>query len=1077
MPRPRAAHYWTILFLLLPAAVAAAQPEPPATIPEGFFEALEYRHIGPVGNRVIAVTGVPGDANVYLVGAASGGVWKSTDGGHQWRPTFDDQPASSIGALAIAPSDPNVVWAGTGETFIRANISIGNGVYKSTDGGETWRHMGLARSGRIGRVIVHPTDPDIVYAAALGHTYGPQPERGVYRSRDGGETWTRVLFADENSGASDLVMDPTNPRVLFAGTWEIVVNTWSRKSGGPGSGLHVSRDGGDSWTRLAGEGLPEPPWGKVGLTMSAEDPRRVYALIETNSNRDFAPLDKVAGVLWRSDDGGGTWRMVSADNQLVARPLYYSRALAAPDDADEVYFMAPRHSRSLDGGESAARSDPEPGYDHHDMWIDPQNPKRMIVGHDGGISISTNRGASWFRPQLPIAQMYHVNVDDRVPYFVYGNRQDGPTFRGPSNDLTGGEIPIGAWRPVGGCEVGFAVPSPADPNVVWSGCYDGILERHELASSHSRVVSVWPDAVESWPGGELEYRFQWTFPIAVSPHAPRRVYIGSQYVHRTENGGQSWQTVSPDLTTDDPELKRRSGGLTLDDAGPTMAPVIFALAESPLEEGVLWAGTNDGQVQVSRDGGATWSNVTANLPELPTLGTVSNVEPSRHAAGTCYLTVDRHQLGDTDPHVYKTADYGATWRKISGGVPRSLFSYAHCVREDPVRAGLLYLGTENAVYVSFDDGGHWHALQTNLPHTPVHWLTVQEQFNDLVVATYGRGFWILDDITPLQQLAAGDVGAGPVLLAPRPAWRFHRREEPARLPDDPAAGANPEYGASIHYLLGAELDEEASLTLAVLDDAGAVVRTLSDVPRKAGLHRVHWDLRYERTDEVKLRTRPLESPHVEIPAQGWRPLRDGGRLALLAPPGTYTVRLEVGEETWTQPLAVRKDPHATGTEADLQAQMEVLFDLREMVDRAAGLINEIEWLRKQLGDLEERLDDLPEESPHAAGSAAEEVGEAAGALAEQLTELEGRFFDLRLTGRGQDGLRWKRQLYAKLLFLADGLASADYPPTDQQLELFAELSARLADHERRFTELAGEVASFNELLREKDLDGLVAGGS
>jgi photosystem II stability/assembly factor-like uncharacterized protein len=1069
---------WTWLGLAsawLLAATALAQPAPPAEISDGLFDALEFRFIGPLGNRVVAVTGVSGDAGVYYVGAASGGVFKTSDGGAHWQPVFDDQPAASIGALAVAPSDPNVVWAGTGETFLRANVSIGNGIYKSTDAGKTWRHMGLDGTGRIARVIVHPTDPDVVYAAALGHCYGPQPERGVYRSRDGGETWTNVLFVGEDAGASDLAMDPTNPRILFAGTWEMAVTTWSRRSGGPGSGLHRSRDGGDSWKRLEGKGLPKPPWGKVGLTLSADDPSRVYALIETSSNRDFAPVDEFQGVLWRSDDGGASWKMVNADNELVQRPLYYSRALAAPDAADRVYFLSVRHSTSLDGGVTAERSDSQPGWDHHDMWIDPRLPDRMIVGHDGGVSISTNGGESWLRPQLPIAQMYHVAVDREIPYNVYGNRQDGAAVRGPSRTLAGDDIPLGAWRSVGGCEVGFTLP--AADGTVWSGCYDGILERFDPATGHARDVSVWPDAVESWPAADLRYRFQWTFPLAISPHDPHRVYAGSQYVHRTTDGGQSWTVISPDLTSNDPELQQRTGGLTLDDAGPTIAPTVFALAESPLEPGVLWAGTNDGRVQLSRDHGDTWTDVTANLPGLPPRGTVSNVEPSRHRPGSCYLTVDRHQLGDTATWVFATDDYGATWRSLSSDVPQDVFSYAHCVREDPERPGLLYLGTENALRVSFDDGGRWHPLGSKLPPAPVHWMTVQEDFDDLVVATYGRGFWILDDLTPLRALSSETLAADVALLPPRPAYRFVEREPAMRHPEDPAAGRNPEYGAAIHFLLknaadgeddgDTEDEDEPEVRMTIRDAGGTVVRTLKDVPAKAGLHRVWWDLRYDETDEVKLRTRPLENPHVPIPDAGWRELSDGRRIAVLAPPGTYTVQLEVGALTFVEKLTVRKDPGSAGSDEDLGAQLAAVLELRDMQNRAAGIVNEIEWARKQLVDLAARLADLDRGG---------EVDAELHQLEDRLMELEGHFFDLRLTGAGQDTLRWKRLLYARLSHLATRLTRADFRPTDPQLAVLGELRDELDGHARRFEELREEVAAFNRLLRDKGIETVILGG-
>ena len=1054
------------LLLLLVAPIQAQ-----VDLPEGFFDALEFRHIGPVGNRVIAVTGVPGDLNTYYLGAASGGIFKSTDGGHQWQPIFDDQPASSIGSLAVAPSDPNVVWAGTGETFIRANISIGNGIYRSTDAGKTWHHMGLDETGRIGRVIIHPQNPDVVYAAALGHCYGPQKERGVYRTQDGGKTWEQVLFVSEEAGASDLVMDPNNPRILFAGTWEMHVNTWSRRSGGPGSGLWRSDDGGDNWQRLEGNGLPTGPWGKVGLTMSAADSNRIYALIETSTHRDFAPSDPFQGVLWRSDDGGSKWQMVSADNNLVQRPLYYSRALAAPNDADKVYFMAVRHSTSLDGGKTNEASEPQPGYDHHDMWIDPLLPERRIVGHDGGVSVTTNSGRSWHRPQLPIAQMYHVHVDDQVPYSVYGNRQDGPAMRGPSNTLTGGEIPIGAWQTIGGCEVGFALPTPGNPDRVWTGCYDGILELYDGATRLARTVSVWPEAIESWPGEDLKYRFQWTFPMAISPHDPNKVYVGSQFVHQTTNAGQTWTVISPDLTSNDPELQRRTGGLTLDDAGPTLAPTLFALAESSLEAGLLWSGSNDGLIQLTRDGGETWTDVTTNLPNLPSRGTVSNIEPSPHDAATAYVTVDRHQLGDTATHVYRTKDYGQTWTSLRGDLPQSTFSYAHCVREDPVRPGLLYLGTENAVFVSFDDGKKWHELRSNLPHAPVHWLTVQEHFNDLVVGTYGRGFWILDDLTPLQQLRTEDLEASAVLFEPRPAYRFQTREAAISQPDDPAAGTNPKYGASIHFLLAADSEEEAEgddeasepdedkkrVRLVILDEAGEAVRELSDVPQEPGFHRVFWDLESERSTEIKLRTKPLENPHIQIPDKGWRPLSDGGRLSLLMPPGRYTVRLEVGDSTHTQVLDVLPDPQSPGSSEDLETQMTVLLELYDLVDEAARWINAIEQTRKQFLGLENRLGDQED---------LEEVKTAAGELEERLQKFEGEFFDLRLTGAGQDSLRWKRLLYSRMTYLAWGIARSDHRPTDSQMEVFQLYRERMGELRPRFADLQGEVEALADRLAE-----------
>ena len=1052
---------WGILFfgaLAFPGASTAQQVTAPAP---DVFAALSYRHIGPVGNRVSAVAGVPGDPDTYFFGSASGGVFRSTDGGHQWSPVFDDQPVASIGSIAIAPSDRNVVWVGTGEAHIRSNVSIGNGIYRSTDGGDTWEHKGLDLTGRIARIVVHPGDPDVVYAAALGHLYGPQQERGVYRTTDGGESWERVLFVDENTGAADIVMDPNNPRILFAGTWQMLIRTWGRWSGGPGWGIFMSRDGGDSWERLEGNGLPTGTMGKIGLAMSLADSDRLYALIETNSNLDFEPLEDHEGVLWRSDDGGTSWNMVNADHTLAQRPLYYTRVVAAPDDADEVHFLSTPHSRSLNGGEEFAGANA--GGDHHDIWIDPLIPDRMIVGHDQGVSISTDRGQSWWRPRLSVAQMYHVNTDTRVPYFVYGNRQDGSTQMGPSNTLTRGGIAIGAWQSVGGCETGFAIPDPEDPDIVWAGCYDGILSRYDHRTRLARRVNVWPANPEGWPAAELRYRFQWTFPIHISPHDHERIYVGSQHVHVTTNGGQSWQLLSPDLTTNDKTKQEKTGGLTPDDSSPTYATVLFAIAESPLEAGVIWVGSNDGLVHVTRDGGETWDDVTPNIPDLPPWGTVSNIEPSRHEVGAAYLTVDLHQLGDTDPYVYKTTDYGDSWTSLSGGIPRSVFSYAHVVREDPVRPGLLYLGTENTLYASLDDGRTWAELQTNLPHAPVHWLEIQSHFNDLVVATYGRGFWIMDDVTPLQQLTPEVLASEAHLFQPRDAYRFLNRQGSQSQPGDPGAGQNPTYGASISFFLGGVPD--AGVSLEILDAQGERVRLLSTPDDaqdlEAGINRVYWNLQEATSETPKLRTKPSEHSHVEMPDQGWRSLGEGSTVTPMAPPGTYTVSLKVGDLEFTQPLEVLKDPNAGGSEAGIREQVAMVRELRATVDSVVAIIDEIEWTRAQIQLVEARIADHEDR---------DEIREAGNALELKLIDLEMMLFDVRFTGgsAGQDTLRWPRRLYSQLTSLAGYVTGTDEGPTDQAREVFDMLRSELEDYQRQMGTLTAEdVARFNRLLDDR----------
>jgi hypothetical protein len=756
--------------------------------------------------------------------------------------------------------------------------------------------------------------------------------------------------------------------------------------------------------------------------------------------------------------------MVNADHTLAQRPLYYTRMAVAPDDRDEVHFMSTRHSKSLDGGVSITGGGA--GGDNHDMWIDPENPDRMIVGHDGGLSISTNRGESWYRPLLPIAQMYHVFTDTKVPYNLYGNRQDGPSSGGPSNTLTGGSIPVGAWRSVGGCESGFAVPDTVTNDVVWSGCYEGILDRHDLSTGITRTVSVWPDNPEGWGAADLPYRFQWTFPIHISPHDNETVYVGSQFVHRTRNGGQSWQVISPDLTTDDEARQVKSGGLTTEDVSPTYYSTLFAIAESPLEPGVIWTGSNDGLVHVTRDGGGTWMDVTENIPGLPPRGTVSNIEPSRHRPGTAYVTVDFHQLGGTDPYVFRTGDYGDSWSPLGADIPRSVFSYAHVVKEDPTRAGLLYLGTENAVYVSLDDGEHWHPLQGDLPHAPVHWLTVQPHFNDLVIGTYGRGFWILDDITPIQQLTDEVLASSVHLFEPRDAYRFLRRESPNSQPGDPAAGENPDFGASLNFYLDAV--PEGPVTLSVEDHGGEHVRTLTACDVRPGLNRVMWDLTHTPSQRPRLRTAALEHAHVDLGDAEFRPPVDGGSVRPLAVPGRYRITLTAGDSVRSTWLTVLQDPESDGSAADMRAQLDMQLELREMTDSTAGLIDRIEWTRKGVQDLGVRF---------RGEEAYRDVVQAGEALEDLLMELEMRLFDLRLSGgsAGQDTIRWPRKLFAKLTSLASYISGSDHPPTDQATEVRDRYRQELTEVLARWAEIAsGDLARFNRMLTDRGLPPVVS---
>ena len=1046
----------TIVLIVVAATIGAGQASP---IAPSVYGQLQWRHIGPEGNRVSAVAGVPGDPLVYYAGSASGGIFKTTDGGASWVPIFDKQQVHSIGDIAIAPSDSNVVWAGSGEACIRSHISVGEGIFKSTDAGRTWVRMGLERTGRIGKVVIDPQNPEVVTACALGHAYGPQQERGVFRTTDGGKTWQRTLFVDENTGCSSLASDPANPRRLFAGMWQIDIKTWGRESGGPGSGLFVSNDAGATWTRLQGRGLPTREVGKVVVAIAPSNPDRVYALIETGDGVPWKGKDTDRGQLWRSDNGGENWQVVSYDRNVMGRAHYYSHVFVAPDNENETYFLTAGYSVSTDGGRTLTAQSglATPGGDNHDMWIDPTNPKRIIVGNDGGPSISLNRGRAWVRYRLPNAQMYHVTVDNQIPYYVYGNKQDGPSYRGPSNSRAGGSIPRSMWHTVAGGESGWATPDPVDPNLIWSsasgsGTVGGIVAIYEENRRQARNVEVWPDQANGIPA-DLKYRFNWTMPLTISPHDRNTVYVGSQHVHRTTNRGQSWEVISPDLSTNDKTRQQSSGGLTPDNIGVEYAFTVMAIAESRLERGVIWAGTNDGQVQLTRDNGKTWTNVTANIPNLPPWGTVGNVEPSRYDAGTAYLTVDLHQVNNRDPFVYKTTDYGRSWRAITNGIPKSMLSYAHCIREDPVRRGLLYLGTENAIYVSFDDGVNWQPLQTDMPHAPVYWITVQEHFNDLVIATYGRGFWILDDLTPLQQLTTEAAASDAHLFPPRPAYRFREITQQASSANDPTTGDNPPYGASINYFLKAA--PAGDVAISIVGPQGQVVRRLRGT-RNPGINRISWDLLYEPTAEVRLRTSPLHSPDIVVGPDGTRP-GGGGRLAILAPPGTYTVQLSVGGKQLSQKLEVRKDPNSGGTDADLQKQMTMLTELAREIDRAAGAINQMELVRSQIQSLGRITTER-------------DVLHDAAAVERKLGDLEMNLIDLRITGRGQDGVRWGAKLYGKFLYLANGLMSGDFGPTNQQLEVQKELEGRLRSVISDFDAFqTGDLARLNEQLRKRNL--------
>jgi len=1025
------------------------------------YTQLRYRYIGPEGNRVIAVIGEPGNPNVIYVGAASGGIWKSNDGGINWNPIFDDQNAQSVSSLAMAPLDPNIVWAGTGETFIRSNISIGDGIYKSTDAGKTWKNMGLKKTGRIGRILIDPSDSDIVFAAAMGHCYGPQKDRGVYRTIDGGKTWERVLFVDENTGASDIAMDPNNPRNIIAGMWPFKIRTWQRTSGGMQGGLFLSGDGGTTWKKLTGNRLPKPPTGKIGFAYAPSKLNCIYALIET-------PQDDFSGVLWRSENGGETWSLISIDQRYTQRSHYYTRMAVTPDDEDEVYFLANGFFKSLDGGKTLTilpRSS-SPGGDNHDMWIDPLIPDRMLVANDGGVAISINRGKTWHKPKLPVAQMYHVAVDNQIPYFVYGNRQDGPSRRGPSNSKSR-SITLSMWHSVGGGESGFTIPDPVDNNIIWSGNMHQIVTTYNLRTGHSRIVTVWPDYSLGWGPAKLKYRWNWTVPLVISPHDHNKVYVGSQFVHMTTNGGHSWEVISPDLTTNDKSRQVGSGGLTIDNCGVDFGCTLFAISESSLEEGQIWAGSNDGQVHVTRDGGKTWTNVSKNIPDVPEWGTVSNIESSRFNAGTCYISLDFHQMNNRNPYAFKTNDYGKSWKLITSGIPKNVFSYVHCIREDPEREGMLYLGTENTIYFTLNDGKNWMPLQNNLPHAPMHWLVIQEHFSDLVIGTYGRGFWIMDDITPLRQLNSNMIASDAYLFKLRPAYRFHNVSLPGDGGESSAAtGQNPQYGASINYYLKKAPEEKVKIT--ILDKTGKIVRTLIGT-KNEGINRVYWDLRHKgQGPTIRLRTPPLDYPDAHLWPEimhfnknGWREisgLRFGG-LGPIVVPGKFTVKLSVGTNEFTETLDVKKDPSTEGTIDNINEQNNLAFEIMDNCSTAAVMVNGLEWIRKQIDDLEAMA-----KNDKNFASILSDVLE----FEKKANDLESKFFHIKHT----HNLRVPGMLLRKLAY--SGYGSVDFPPTEQQYEVHEMLSKQIADLQVEYNNLVNnDLLTLNSKLAENNLVKIV----
>ena len=1026
---------------------AAAMP----TIDSGYLQLLRWRGVGPSrGGRVVAVAGDPVNKMTFYQGATGGGVWKTDDGGLNWRNISDGYfHTGSVGAIAVAASNPAIVYVGMGEACIRGNASYGDGVYKSIDGGNTWTHLGLDTTKQIARVRINPTNPDLVYVAALGDPWGPSPDRGIYRSKDGGRTWEKVLFRSNDAGAIDLVMDPTNPDVMFASTLDLRRYPWGFRSAGPGTALYKTTDGGTTWKELTSNpGLPPGTKGRIGVAIAPSQPNRVWAIIDAEIGKK--------GV-YRSDDGGATWKHLTDDADLTQRPWYYDHIFADPKNPDIVWVLNVDFWKSTDGGEKFVQA-PVPHGDNHDLWIDPADPQRMIEGNDGGATITFNGGRSW-STQLnqPTAQLYHVAADNAFPYRLYAAQQDNTTISVPGRSDFG-RITLQEWETVGGGEDGYVAPSLNDPNVVYAADHH-FLDRYDRRTHQTRDISPNPETHYGWGGADINYRFWWTYPVMVSPHDPKALYVTSQYVHRTTNEGQSWEIISPDLTRHDPKTLEHTpsyahpepgeywGPITREAYGPEWYATIFAFAESPAKAGLLWAGSDDGWVHVSQDNGKTWTKVTP--PDLPEFALISIIDPSPHDPAVAYLAATRYKLQDNKPYLYKTADYGKTWTKITTGIPD--WDFTRVIREDPQRRGLLYAGTETGVYVSFDDGAHWQSLRLNLPIVAVHDLLIKD--GDLLAATHGRSFWILDNVALLRQFDRSALSEPVHVFTPRSTVRFRQGGQLAGGFDPAAnsnAGQNPPNGVVIPFYLkdkpsepvtvkivhdnGGSTEEVRTITLQPADAAalGAAEQAAPPFGRgtsprptvRAGANTFIWDMQYP-------------GPEV-LPGT----VHQGRAAGPLAAPGNYRLEMTIAGRAYSQPFTIVKDPRLTYSDADLERQLSFLLAARDKLSATEGAVKEIRAMRS---DAEQKVAAAKTKADSARKIA--ELEKALKDLNDKLYPLEERLVQYRAKA-GEDFINYPTGIDSKLARLMDFASQADAPPTQGEQELLKRLSEGVAEREK-----------------------------
>ncbi len=1023
------------------------------------FADLKFRNIGPAvaGGRVSAVVGVPDNPSIYYVGAAGGGVWKTTDEGSSWKAIFEKYP-SSIGAIALAPSNPNLIWVGTGEANIRNDVLDGHGIYYSPDGGTTWDFMGLKNVGQISKIIIDPNNPNIIFVAAIGHAWGPNEDRGLYKTIDGGKTWKKVLFVNDSTGVSDVVFEPGNTQILLAGTWQVVRHPWGLIDGGKGSGVYQSKDGGETWKRLD-KGLPKGLIGRISFATSLSNPQHVYALIESNH-----------GTLWDSHDFGDHWNMVSNNHTLNVRPFYFSRMEVAPNNDETVYFLSFLITKSTDGGRTTKSINNSIHVDHHAIWIDPINPERIIEGNDGGAYESLNGGNNWrYFNNIPIEQFYQCATDTLLAYNIGGGLQDNNAWYGPSHNLNGGNIDGYHWFPVAGGDGEYVVPAPSDPNIIYSESQDGFLNRLDLKTGLRYEIRPYLfDAGDKKPA-DLKYRFNWTTPIAVSYHNANEVYLGANVLFKTTDGGDTWKVISPDLTRDDKSKQQISGGpINYDISGAETYGTIISISLSPQDSKVIWIGTDDGQVQYTKDGGEHWTNVTRNIPNLPEWGKIYQIDVSPFSPSTCYIIDDRHMLDDRKPYVYRTDDYGKTWTLITKNLPDD--EPAHVVREDPNKKGFLFLGTETSLYFSTDNGNNWTKMKSNFPTAPVFDLKFVKQTHDLVVATHGRGIFVLDNITPLENFDKKVEENDFTFFTTLPVYQLYTWwkggfDEPGKY-----SAPNPPGGAVINYYLKSEIKpskekgkhDSVPVLIKILNMDGSEIDTLHGTT-KEGLNRLEWNLHYKSG--------------VPLAADTVHGRRGGVHYGPEVLPGTYKISITVDGKTETQNIEVKADPRMNYNFEAAKSQFAAVKKVQDDISTMNAMLNRIDVIHNQIENFNSSVKGITskpldnENEYHPILFKGHQIDSALIALKDTILSTKAQ------KGVGEDDIHYLSHFHDWFGGLYYSIAGAyDKAPSQVQLDQMNELEGQLKIYLDKFNEILGtSIPEFNTLASGKSLPILLAG--